>query len=91
MTIVALKNWPFEMKNIFTFAFVAYGGWLLYMSVRTLLTQMPISGLLLLAGSLIAFTASYCIRKRKRRILLVVLLLLYVVLDVAAVHFSARQ
>lgn len=79
------------MNKFFTFALVAYGGWLLYMSVRLLLAQLPTSGLLLLASSLLAFTASYCLRKRKWRVLVVVLLLLYTVVDLSAVfYFSAR-
>ncbi|QDT46542.1 hypothetical protein Pan258_05610 [Symmachiella dynata] len=75
------------MNKFFTFALVAYGGWLLYMSVRLLLAQLPTSGLLFLASSLLAFTASFCLIKRKWRIFFVVFLLLYTVLDLSAVLF----
>ena len=79
------------MNNFFTIAFVAYGGWLSYMSVGSFLTQMPISGMSLLASALLAFAASYCVRRRKWRILLVVFLILYTVVDLSAVFFHTQQ
>jgi len=79
------------MNKFFTFAFLAFGGLLLYATVYSFLNAMPISGSLFLASTLLSLTASFCVRKRKWGYLVVVFLIFYPVVDLAIVRLHIGE
>ena len=78
------------MSQFFTVAFVAFGVFLLYVSVDSFWAQMPIAGLLSLASAMLSFIAGFCIRKRRWGFLFVVFYFLYALVDASIVrrHFQ---
>lgn len=62
-----------------------------YVTFSSLADGMPVTGLLALIAAIIALLASYFSWKQRWLLVVILFLLIYIVGDVTAVYFGARQ